>query len=609
MCGIVGYVGKTGSLQVILESLKRLEYRGYDSAGIAFQNGHGLEIYKTRGKLKDLQKILPDLTREVRIGIGHTRWATHGAPSLKNAHPHVVDGIAVVHNGIIENYRELKSELEQEGRRFLSETDTEVVPQLIAKYVTDGYSIRDAIREAAAKLRGTFALGIMSAKHPRLLFALRRGSPLVVGVGTDTYYFASDIPALLPYTRKFIFLEDGQICTLSDDSMAFHLLDSDAAVPCRSAAVDIDWSPAMAEKAGHPHFMHKEIYEQPAAVRATLGERLADPRGFLLNLGIRHQRKTDLARLHIVSCGTSYHAGLIGKYLIERLSRIPVSVEFASEYRYRDPVIGEGTQFIAITQSGETADTLAAQREAKQKGARILTICNVVGSTSTREADAVLYTRGGPEIGVASTKTFTTQLAALSLIALGLGYGRNCLDQEALHALQNSLAAIPDLIEKTLKLDDKIAALARILAPARDFLYLGRGINYPIALEGALKLKEISYIHAEGHPAGEMKHGPIALIEQGLPVVVVAHSNDLFDKLYSNVEEVKARNGRIIAITDAPEAFAGKADDIIEVPSAHPLFAPFLFAVPLQLLAYHIGVQRGCDVDQPRNLAKSVTVE
>jgi glutamine---fructose-6-phosphate transaminase (isomerizing) len=609
MCGIVGFIGKSGSVQLLVDSLQRLEYRGYDSAGIAFLNGRGLEIYKTKGRLMDLQKILPDPSPRVKLGLGHTRWATHGAPSAANAHPHSVNGVAVVHNGIIENYRELRTKLELKGRQFLSETDTEVVPQLISDFMLSGHSIRDAVRAAAAQLRGTYALGIICESCPDMLFAVRKGSPLVIGISNDTYYFASDLPAILPYTRKFIFMEDGHFCTLTENSILMHHLESDSFVSLQNSVEEIDWSPVMAEKGGHGHFMHKEIYEQPQAIRNTFGERLDDPLNFVSNLKLYLQRKEDIRRLHIVSCGTSYHAGLIGKYMIERIARMPVSVDTASEYRYRSPIIDSDTLFIAITQSGETADTLAAQREAKRLGAQTLTICNVVGSTSTREADAVLYTRSGPEISVASTKTFTSQLAALLLLALGIGYGRHSMNQDELDDLRAHIAEIPSLVERTLLKDAEIRELAGTLVHARDFLYLARGINYPMALEGALKLKEISYIHAEGYPAGEMKHGPIALIEKGLPVVVMAPSNDLFDKMFSNIEEIKARGGRIIAITDAPALLRDKADDIIEVPAIHPLLSPFMYAVPLQLLAYHVGVLRGCDVDQPRNLAKSVTVE
>jgi glucosamine--fructose-6-phosphate aminotransferase (isomerizing) len=609
MCGIVGYIGKAGSLQVLVDGLKRLEYRGYDSAGIAFLNGKGLEVYKTKGKLRDLEQILPDPAPAIRIGLGHTRWATHGAPSTVNAHPHWVEGIAVVHNGIIENYRELRSHLENDGHRFLSETDTEVVPQLIARNIRQGLSIREAIRKTVACLRGTYALGIMIENSPDTLFAVRKGSPLVLGIGSDASYFASDIPAILPYTRKFLFMDDGQLCTLNGNDIDMRRIDSDELIPAEGKTVEISWTPDMAEKDGYDHFMHKEIYEQPRAIRQTIGERLDDPLGCITELGIYLQRKADVRNIHIVSCGTSYHAALVGKYMIESIARVPVSVEIASEYRYRNPIMGKDTLFIAITQSGETADTLAAQREAKRRGARTLTVCNVVGSTSTREADAVLYTRSGPEIGVAATKTFTSQMAALCILALGLGIGRQCLTGEEAQNLKARFSELPELLEKTLRKDPEIRELAKTLVHAKDFVYLARGINYPLALEGALKLKEISYIHAEGYAAGEMKHGPIALIDKELPVVVLAPANDLFEKISSNIEEVKARGGRVLAITDYPDALKGKANDIIQVPSTHPLFTPFVNVIPLQLLAYHIGVLRNCDVDQPRNLAKSVTVE
>jgi len=609
MCGIVGYIGKSSSLQLLVDGLKRLEYRGYDSAGIAFQNGKGVEVYKIKGKLKDLQQILPDPSPAFSVGLGHTRWATHGAPSTVNAHPHRAEGITVVHNGIIENYREIRAHLEADGHHFLSETDTEVVPHLISKYLKEGLPIRKAIRSAVRQLKGTYALGILSDGDPNTLFTVRKGSPLVIGIGSEAFYFASDIPAILPYTRRFLYLDDEQICTIEDSNLDIRDLESDAVISYEGKTVEIDWTPDLAEKCGHDYFMHKEIFEQPQALRATIGERLNDPLGFVTDLRIYLQRRSDVQKLHIVSCGTSYHAALIGKYMIERIARVPVTVDISSEYRYRNPIIENGTLFVAITQSGETADTLAAQREAERRGARTLSICNVVGSTSTREANVVLYTRSGPEIGVASTKTFTSQMAALCLLALGMAIGKNCLNRQEAETLQEQFRELPDLMEKTLSMDAQIRTLAGSLMEAKDFLYLARGINYPLALEGALKLKEISYIHAEGYPAGEMKHGPIALIDKGLPVVVIAPSNDLFDKVFSNIEEVKARGGRVIAVTDAPDVLKGKADDIVPVPSTHPLFTPFINVIPLQLLAYHIGVLRNCDVDQPRNLAKSVTVE
>ena len=609
MCGIVGYIGKGRSLQMIVDGLKRLEYRGYDSAGVAFLNGKGLDVYKTKGKLWDLQKILPDPLPSVRIGLGHTRWATHGVPSAENAHPHAAGGIAVVHNGIIENYRELRAELEAEGRTFLSQTDTEVVPHLIARSVRQGRPLLSSIQQAVQRLRGSYALGILCEKCPDMLIAIRKGSPLVLGIGDGEFFFASDIPAILPYTRRVLFMEDGQLCALTSEGMKILDQESNVAVPAAERVVTIKRKTAMDEQGGHDHFMHKEIHEQPQAIMNTLGEWIDDPPSVLNKLGMDAHRMANLRRLHLTACGTSYHAALVGKYMIERLARIPVSVDIASEYRYRDPIIEAGTLFISITQSGETADTLAAQREAKKNGAMTLTICNVVGSTSTREADGVLYTRGGPEIGVASTKAFTAQMAALCIFGIAAGMNKNLVSQDDAVQLIAGLKEIPALVQEACNRDREIKELAHTLLDAKSALYLGRGIHYPIALEGALKLKEISYIHAEGYAAGEMKHGPIALIDKNVPVIVVAPGNGLFEKTLSNIEEVKARGGRVIAVTDSPGSLVNKADDIIEVPACQPLLAPLVTVIPLQLLAYHVGVLRACDVDQPRNLAKSVTVE
>ncbi|GBD99299.1 glutamine--fructose-6-phosphate aminotransferase [isomerizing] [bacterium BMS3Abin07] len=609
MCGIVGYIGKSGSLQTLVDGLKRLEYRGYDSAGVVYQNGNGMELYKTKGKLKELQSILPNPVPVVKVGLGHTRWATHGIPSSINAHPHSIDGIAVVHNGIIENYRELKSCLIEEGHEFVSETDSEVVPQLISSYIRKGLSFREAIKAAIARLRGSYALGILSKSNPEMLFAVRKGSPLVVGLGEGDFYFASDIPAILPYTNRFIFMEDGHLCTLTEDGVEICNVDSGITIPVDQKTVEVDWVPAMAEKNGFDHFMLKEIHEQPHAIMDTIGELIENPRGLLENLGISTKTIIDLRKIQIVACGTSYHAAMIGRYIIENLAHIPVDIDIASEYRHRDPIVENGTLFISITQSGETADTLAAQRVAKEKGAWTLTICNVVGSTSTREAHSVLYTRAGPEIGVASTKAFTSQVADVCVLALALGLRRGRLSFREADTFKNLLLKIPGLVEKTLKNESKIKDMARSLIYSHGFLFLGRGLSYPVALEGALKLKEISYMHAEGYPAGEMKHGPIALIEEGLPVVVVVPVDELYEKTLSNIEEVKARGGKVIAVTDEPGCLHGKVDEIIEVPSTHSSLSPFLTVIPLQLLAYYVGVLRGCDVDQPRNLAKSVTVE
>lgn len=609
MCGIVGYVGKRISLPVLIDGLKRLEYRGYDSAGIAYQNGKGLEIRKTSGRIRDLEMLLPDPVPDARAGLGHTRWATHGAPSSANAHPHSAGGVAVVHNGIIENYRELKEALMAEGHRFASETDTEVIPQLIAKYLKEGLSLPEALRKSVGHLRGSYAIGVMSEQHPATLFAVRNGSPLIIGIGEGELLFASDIPAMLPYTNRFILMEDGQLCILNESGITLEQIERREAVPLEGRIMEVDWTASMVEKNEFECYMLKEIHEQPVTVAETLGERI-DPAGtFSLKSGPVSSMAEGLRRLQIVACGTSYHAGLVGRYLIESLAHLPVEVEIASEYRYRKPLIEEGTLFISITQSGETADTLAAQREAKRRGARTLTLCNVKGSTAAREADYVLYTKAGPEIGVASTKAFTAQMAVLYLLAVDLGVHRGVLDREEANTLIAHLSGIPALIQAVLGQGSAIESLARTIVNAKDLLYLGRGLNYPIALEGALKLKEISYLHAEGYAAGEMKHGPIALIEKGVPVIVVAPDDDLFEKVLSNIEEAKARGGRVLAVTDAPGVLLSKADAVIEIPSVPPLLSPFLTVIPLQLLAYHVARLRGCDVDQPRNLAKSVTVE
>jgi len=610
MCGIVGYIGRESTPSMLIDSLKRLEYRGYDSAGLALLNRTGIDIYKTKGKIADLEALLPHGLRFGGSGIGHTRWATHGAPSDINAHPHMAGGVAVVHNGIIENYRELKDRLMVSGETFVSETDTEVIPRMISSHMKEGLSLHNAIVKTAGQLHGSFAMGVMGESEPDSIYALRKGSPLVVGIGEGEYFFASDVPAILPYTRKFVFLEEGELCRLSAGGISFGRLDSRAEPPLQEKIVTVDWSPDMAEKDGYEHFMLKEIHEQPRTIGDTLNEWLENPLALLDEIGLGSETVLGLRRLQIVACGTSYHAAIVGKYLIEALARVPVDVEIASEYRHKKPIIENGsTLFLSITQSGETADTLAAQREAKARGARTLTICNVVGSTSSREADCVLYTRAGPEIGVASTKTFTAQLAALSLLSIAIAMKRGRLFAGEADTLKAQLGKMPAYIQKTLSLEPEIMRLAQTLPDVHSYLYLGRGISYPIALEGALKLKEISYIHAEGYPAGEMKHGPIALIEEGMPVVVVAPEDGIFRKTLSNIEEVKARGARVVAVTDGPHGLDGRADDIIEVPATHPALSHFITVIPLQLLAYHVAVARGCDVDRPRNLAKSVTVE
>lgn len=609
MCGIVGYVGERDAIPVLIDGLKRLEYRGYDSAGIAYQNCKGIETYKTKGKIKDLQNIIPPDIPNVSSGIGHTRWATHGVPSTHNAHPHSAGGVVVVHNGIIENYRELKASLVAEGCNFSSDTDTEVIPHLISRNIQKGLPLAEAVKEIIPQLSGAFALGIMSETEPHTICAIRKGSPLVIGCGEREFLIASDTPAILPYTNKFIFLEDEHLCILTRDTLDITCLNGNGSVPYRDKITQVDWSPSLAEKAGYEHFMLKEIYEQPAAVSNTIGEWIEHPERLLEELNLSVKMTIGLGRLHIVACGTSYHAALVAQNMIRNLARIPVDVEIASEYRYSNPVIENGNLFISITQSGETADTLAAQREAKARKSKTLTVCNVVGSTAAREADAVLYTRAGIEIGVASTKAFTSQVAALCMIAISLSIRRGIMSISESRGLRNQLANIPKLIEKTLKKDREIRDLAYTLQDSKDCLYLGRGINFPIAIEGALKMKEVAYIHAEGYPAGELKHGPIALIEEGMPVIVVAPINELFGKVLSNIEEVRARGARVIAITDEPGMLGDKADDVIEIPSTHPLLSPLLSVIPVQFLAYHTAALKGCDVDQPRNLAKSVTVE
>ncbi len=606
MSGIFGYVGKKDSLQVLFDGLARLEYRGYDSSGIAFKNGSGIEVFKTSGRLKDLHKILPAPLPAITIGMGHTRWATHGAPSAANAHPHTVKGVSVVHNGMIENYRELRNELTTAGHVFTSQTDTEVVPQLIADGLDRGLPIDEAIQRAIARLRGVYALGIMHDGTPDRLFAISSGSPLVIGMGADAQYVASDVPALLPYTNKFIYLEDRHMAVLRGSGFELKHVESLETLQHEGKIVTSNWTPAMAEKQGYDHFMLKEIHEQPQGVMDTLREWIDDMDRLLDEMGIAGMVR-DLRRLHIAACGTSYHAGLIGRYMIEKFVRIPVAVDIASEFRDMCPIIPKGTALITITQSGETADTLAAQREAKEKGARTLTICNVVGSTSTREADSVLYTRAGMEIGVVSTKAFAAQLAALSLLGIALGARKGKLNDVEVQTLKTFLQDLPRLMRQALQTDAVVKGIAKTLVNAKNMLYVGRGINYPVALEGALKMKELAYIHADGYSAGEMKHGPIALIEDGVPVLFLATIDDLHGNIMSNIEEVKSLGGRIIVVTDSPAAFRDRVDDVIVVPSTHPALVPFVTAMPLQLLAYHVAVLKGCNVDRPRNLSKSVT--
>ncbi len=609
MCGIVGYIGPRDATPIVLDGLRRLEYRGYDSAGIACLHDGVLAIRRAEGKLARLEELLRDQPLSGAPGIGHTRWATHGRPSETNAHPHRAGDFVVVHNGIIENYLELKEQLKGVGHTFTSETDTEIIAHLIEEKALAGAGFEAAVRQALGEVRGAYAVAVLSAAEPDKLIAAKQGSPLVVGQGRGEFFVASDIPAMLSHTREMIFLEDGEMVVFTSEKMTVTTL---AGAPVAKTAKTITWSPVMAEKGGYRHFMLKEIHEQPRAIADTLAGRLREDRSeaFLEGLQIDEAWLKGVERLYIVACGTSWHAGLVGKFLIEKLARVPVEVDIASEFRYRDPLVGARTLTVVISQSGETADTLAALREAHGKGGKVVAICNVVESSIARESDGVIYTHAGPEIGVASTKAFTTQLVALVLFALHLGRVRGALGVDERRALIEGLLNLPGQVEECLELNAPIEKLAQELMHARDFLYLGRGNQYPIALEGALKLKEISYIHAEGYPAGEMKHGPIALIDEELPVVIVAPHNETFEKVAANLEEVQARGGQVVAITDAGGGELGaKAHATLVVPTVNDALMPVITSIPMQLLAYHIAVFKGTDVDQPRNLAKSVTVE
>jgi glucosamine--fructose-6-phosphate aminotransferase (isomerizing) len=603
---------------LILDGLKRLEYRGYDSAGIAVVGQNGtLEIRRASGKLRNLEDAIRLAPLDGVYGIGHTRWATHGRPTEENAHPHrdCSGDLVVVHNGIIENYIELKKQLSAEGHTFLTETDTEVIAHLIEKFHRDT-KLEEAVRRACQLLKGVYALSVVSTRDPNKIVAARWGPPAVIGLGQDEYFVASDIPAVLYHTRDVFFLADGDIAVITPQGV--RLMDFEGRAIQRQVQ-HVTWDPIMAEKGGFKHFMQKEIFEQPRAVRDTLLGRISLETGkvFLDEMDITPQEFQSFSEVKIVACGTSWHAGLAGKFMIEQLTGLPVEVDYGSEFRYRDPILGAKSLVIVISQSGETADTLAGQREARQKGAKTLAICNVVGAMITREANGTIYTHAGPEIGVASTKAFTAQLTALFLIALYLAQVRNRISPEQSRSLLQELTRIPHKLEMILQRDEEYEELARRFFRNTDFLYLGRGIHYPIALEGALKLKEISYIHAEGYPAGEMKHGPNALIDENLPVVVLATRDEKdsssmtrYEKTVSNIQEVRARDGIVISLVNTGDELARRASHhIIELPEAPELLSPILEVVPLQLLAYHIAVRRGCDVDQPRNLAKSVTVE
>ena len=613
MCGIIGYIGDKPVVPVLIEGLRRLEYRGYDSAGIALA-GDGLEIRRSAGKLARLEEVIAAQPVDGDYGLGHTRWATHGRPTEENAHPHrdCTGRIVVVHNGIIENYLDLKHELEADGHLFQTETDTEVIAHLVEREMRDD-GLECAVRRALVAVKGLFGLLLLSADDPQKLVAVRNGPPILVGLGDQEFFVASDVPAILSHTRNVVFLGDQEVAVITRAGVEFTDFDG-AAV--QTTTQRITWDPVMAEKAGYKHFMLKEIFEQPWAVQETVLGRASLESGqvFLGDLEIPEERLRAVERIVLLACGTSWHAALVGKFVIERLTGVPVEVDYGSEYRYRDPVVTAATLAVVVTQSGETADTLAALREAHRKGAVSIAICNVVGSMATREADATVYTHAGPEIGVASTKAFTSQLVAFHLLALYLAQVQETLPPDTARAHLEDLNHLPRLLEQTLRCDEVIRTVARRFHAHRNFLYLGRGINYPIALEGALKLKEISYIHAEGYPAGEMKHGPIALIDEDMPVVALLPAGPMFEKMASNLQQAKTRGGAIIAVTNtAHEEIAPlidpSRDAIITIPDSPPLLTPIVMAVPLQLLAYHIAVRRGCDVDQPRNLAKSVTVE
>jgi glucosamine--fructose-6-phosphate aminotransferase (isomerizing) len=609
MCGIIGYVGKDSAVPILIEGLKKLEYRGYDSSGVAVLQSGKIEVRRAVGKLQNLETLLRGEALSGTIGVGHVRWATHGRPSEENAHPHRAGSVVVVHNGIIENYTALKKELVAQGRTFLSETDTEVIAHLIDRVVRSGMGLEQAVREAARHLQGAYAIAVIDERNPDVLIGARKGSPLVVGLGQGEFFLASDIPAILHRTRDVLFLNDDEMAVLSDEGVKVTDL---AGNEISREITRVMWNPVMAEKGGYRHFMLKEIYEQPRAIMDTIRGRISQETGaiHLEEAGLEQEQLRKVKKIFIVACGTSWHAGLIGKYMIEELASIPTEVDIASEFRYRGPLVSTDDLFIAITQSGETADTLAAMREAKKKGATVITICNVVGSTASREADGVVYTHAGPEIGVASTKAFTAQLAALYLFGLFFAELRGALSPHDVKKRLADLVHISTLVERCLEKDEGIEQIAKRYFKASNFLYLGRGPNFPVALEGALKLKEISYIHAEGYPAGEMKHGPIALIDENMPVVVLAGKNGVYDKILANIQEVKARGGIVIAlITDGDMEIGKMADHVISVPATNQLLMPILMSIPLQLLAYHIAVLRGADVDQPRNLAKSVTVE
>ena len=608
MCGIVGYVGKRQALPILLAGLKRLEYRGYDSAGMALITDEGLMVSKSVGKINMLEKVLADKEYISHHGIAHTRWATHGEPTEVNAHPHIDESceIALIHNGIIENYRTLKEYLERQGVHFQTDTDTEVLVHLIRLNYRD--CLTSAVRDALTQVEGTYGIVVVSSLHPDVLVAARMGSPLVIGLGTGENFVASDVSAMLEHTNKVVYLEDGEVATITPDEYEVTTIQNVKITP---EINEVSWTLDMIEKGGYDHFMLKEIHEQPTTLRNTIRGRLNFEDGIarLNGLNLQYEELRKLKRIIISACGTSWHSGLIGEYMIEELARLPVEVEYASEFRYRSPIFEDNTIFLAVSQSGETTDTQAALREAKKRGVTALGLVNVVGSTIARESDGGVYIHAGPEIGVASTKAFTSQIMVLALMANLLGRMRHMSVQQGQEMIEY-LYKIPDQVDAILKKDEEIKKIAAVYYKSNNFLYLGRGINYPVALEGALKLKEISYIHAEGYPAAEMKHGPIALIDANMPVVVIALKDPVYDKVMSNIAEVKARNGQVIAIaTEGDTEIAERVNHVIYIPQTYRLLTPLLSVIPLQLLAYHIALLRGCHVDQPRNLAKSVTVE
>ncbi|HSF07265.1 MAG TPA: glutamine--fructose-6-phosphate transaminase (isomerizing) [Methylomirabilota bacterium] len=613
MCGIVGYVGGKSAVGIIVDGLKRLEYRGYDSAGVAVLGGDGqLQVRRAAGRIKTLEGILKERPLSGSLGVGHTRWATHGRPSDENAHPHTdcAGTLVVVHNGILENYLEIKERLRAEGHAFKSETDTEVLAHLIEQYLKSTPRLEGAVKRALGEVKGSYAVGVVSSAAPDRVVAAKHGAgSVVIGLGQGEMFIASDIPAILSHTRDVVILEDGDVAVVTAEGVVLSTVDDQ---PVQREPVRILWDPLMAEKGGYRHFMLKEIYEQPRAVSDTFRGRIAPETGTVVLPDVNLDPATvrALQRVVFVACGTASHASMLGRTMIERLAGLPAESDLGSEFRYRDAIVGPETLVVAVSQSGETADTIGAVKAARLKGCPILSITNVVGSALAREATGTIYMHAGPEIGVASTKAFTAMIVAVYLLGLWLGRQREVLTAEDVRKRIRDLVEVPRLIEQTLELEGQIATLARHLASARDFLYLGRGLQYPIALEGALKLKEISYIHAEGYAGGEMKHGPIALIDDGLPVVALAPRDGSYERMLGNIEEVRAREGQVIAVVQKGDRLvSAKAQHIIEVPAAADLMAPILTVVPLQLLAYHIAVRRGCDVDQPRNLAKSVTVE